>query len=186
MKHDLTTGTWQDDTGCPISIILVSTSDAQSQRRRQSRTSIARLCPLIFSDGDEGEALTTTTIQPRRPPRRDRLRLQWRPKTIQRSGRGGDDDTIDSSKSNQQSTNNDNGKWRGGGTTGRRQDEGQGHAHNNQIDHAEGGVVDDNDDDDGHDNNDNNDDDGGCGGRDGHHRMRKGRRHDNRTNTTIK
>ena len=26
MKHDLTTGTWQDDTGCPISIILVSTS----------------------------------------------------------------------------------------------------------------------------------------------------------------
>ena len=28
MKHDLTTRTWQDDTGCPISIILVSTSDA--------------------------------------------------------------------------------------------------------------------------------------------------------------
>jgi hypothetical protein len=28
MKHDLTTGTWQDDTGCPISIILVATSDA--------------------------------------------------------------------------------------------------------------------------------------------------------------
>jgi hypothetical protein len=28
MKHDLPTGTWQDDTGCPISIILVSTSDA--------------------------------------------------------------------------------------------------------------------------------------------------------------
>ncbi len=27
LKHDLTTGTWQDDTGCPISIILVSTSD---------------------------------------------------------------------------------------------------------------------------------------------------------------
>ena len=27
MKHDLTTGTWQDDTGCPISIILVTTSD---------------------------------------------------------------------------------------------------------------------------------------------------------------
>jgi hypothetical protein len=27
MKHDLTTGTWQDDTGCPISIILVSISD---------------------------------------------------------------------------------------------------------------------------------------------------------------
>ena len=28
MKHDLTTGTWQDDTGCPIRIILVTTSDA--------------------------------------------------------------------------------------------------------------------------------------------------------------
>ena len=27
MKYDLTTGTWQDNTGCPISIILVSTSD---------------------------------------------------------------------------------------------------------------------------------------------------------------
>ena len=29
MKYDLTTGTWQDDTGCPITIILVTTSDAQ-------------------------------------------------------------------------------------------------------------------------------------------------------------
>ena len=27
MKHDLTTETWQDDTGCPISIILAATSD---------------------------------------------------------------------------------------------------------------------------------------------------------------
>ena len=27
MKHDLSTGTWQDDTGCPISIIVVTTSD---------------------------------------------------------------------------------------------------------------------------------------------------------------
>jgi hypothetical protein len=74
---------------------------------------------------------------------------------------------------------------------GRRQDEGRGHAHNNQIDHAEGGVVggDDNDDDDddyGHDNDDNNDDDGGFVGRDGHHWMRTGRGHDDRTNTTIK
>ena len=31
MKHDLTTGTWQDDTGCPISIILVSTSDEKER-----------------------------------------------------------------------------------------------------------------------------------------------------------
>ena len=27
MKHDLTTGTRQDDNGCPISIILAATSD---------------------------------------------------------------------------------------------------------------------------------------------------------------
>jgi len=27
MKHDLTTGTWQDDTGCPVSIILAASSD---------------------------------------------------------------------------------------------------------------------------------------------------------------
>jgi CCR4-NOT transcriptional regulation complex NOT5 subunit len=27
VKHDLTTGTWQDDTGCPISIVLAATSD---------------------------------------------------------------------------------------------------------------------------------------------------------------
>jgi hypothetical protein len=67
--------------------------------------------------------------------------------------------------------------------------------HNNQIDHVEGGVVgdnndddDDNDDDDNDDNNDDddNDDDGGCGGRDGHHRIRKGRGHNVRKNTTIK
>ena len=60
-------------------------------------------------------------------------------------------------------------------------------AHNNQTDHAEGGVVgddDDGDDRDGdNDDNDDNDDDGGCGGRDDHHQMRKGRGHDD---TTIK
>jgi len=27
MKHDLTTRTWQDDTGCPISFVLAATSD---------------------------------------------------------------------------------------------------------------------------------------------------------------
>ena len=35
----------------------------------------------------------------------------------------------------------------GQGAKGRRHIEGQGHAHNNQIDHAEGGVVGDDDDD---------------------------------------
>ena len=48
-----------------------------------------------------------------------------------------------------------------------------------------GGVVDDDDNDD-DDDDDENDDDGGCGGQDGHHRMRKGRGHDDRTNATIK
>ena len=33
MKKDLTTGTWQDDTGCPISIILVSTSDGGDRQK---------------------------------------------------------------------------------------------------------------------------------------------------------
>ena len=76
----------------------------------------------------------------------------------------------------------------------RAQGDGNGYTHNNQTDHAEGGVVGDGDDDDGHDNDDDNDyedddnnnDDGGCGGQDGHHRMRKGRGHDDRTNATIK
>ena len=53
-----------------------------------------------------------------------------------------------------------------------------------------GGVVDGDDDayddDDKGSSHDNNDDNGGHGGWDGHHRMRKGRRHDNETNTTMK
>ena len=85
----------------------------------------------------------------------------------------------------QQSTNDV--KWRGGGgATGRRHDKGQGHAHTTikQITRRGGVVDDDNDDDD--DDDDKNDDDGGCGGQDGHHRMRKGRGQDDRTNATIK
>ncbi len=31
MKIDLTTGTWQDNPGCPINITLVSTSDVGIQ-----------------------------------------------------------------------------------------------------------------------------------------------------------
>ena len=73
----------------------------------------------------------------------------------------------------------------------RAQGDGDGHALNNQTDHVDGGVVgDDDDDDDDNDDNDNDDDDnnddGGCGGQDGHHRMRKGRGHNDRTNATIK
>jgi hypothetical protein len=37
MKHDLTIGTWQDDTGCPISIILVTTSDVSDFRENNKR-----------------------------------------------------------------------------------------------------------------------------------------------------
>ncbi len=59
---------------------------------------------LCSSASEEGEGLMTTTIRPRCPPCRDHLRLQWRPKTIQRSGRGGDDDTIDDRIINQQTT----------------------------------------------------------------------------------
>ena len=35
MKHDLTTGTWQDDTGCPISFVLAATSDDDRQARHR-------------------------------------------------------------------------------------------------------------------------------------------------------
>jgi hypothetical protein len=45
MKHDLTTGTWQDDTGCPISIVLAATSDdcgADGRIRRIDRGSPGR------------------------------------------------------------------------------------------------------------------------------------------------
>ncbi len=34
MKHDLTTGTWKDDTGCPISIVLAATSDVVCESYR--------------------------------------------------------------------------------------------------------------------------------------------------------
>ena len=40
MKHDLNTGTWQDDTGCPISIILAATPD-------DSSVDILVLCEMI-------------------------------------------------------------------------------------------------------------------------------------------
>jgi hypothetical protein len=41
MKKDLTTGTWQDDTGCPISIILVSTSDGVRVANGRPECSVA-------------------------------------------------------------------------------------------------------------------------------------------------
>ncbi len=53
-------------------------------------------------------------------------------------------------------------------------------------DDGDDGDDDDDDDDEDDDDDDDNDDNSGCGGQDGHHRMRKGRGHDDRTNTTIK
>jgi len=40
MKHDLTTGTWQDDTGCPISFVLAATSD-EGRRSYQFNTIVS-------------------------------------------------------------------------------------------------------------------------------------------------
>jgi len=47
VKHDLTTGTWQDDTGCPISIVLAATSDECGNK--SERMNIRRVKP--FDDG---------------------------------------------------------------------------------------------------------------------------------------
>ncbi len=41
MKHDLTTGTWQDDTGCPISIVLAATSDEGKQKSGEAAAAAA-------------------------------------------------------------------------------------------------------------------------------------------------
>jgi len=47
MKHDLTTGTWRDDTGCPISIILATTSDARREVLRTDRGGQRDTVPVI-------------------------------------------------------------------------------------------------------------------------------------------
>jgi hypothetical protein len=52
MKHDLTTGTWQDDTGCPISIVLAATSDVDLVPTYKVGPAGAnlRIRPFILSD----------------------------------------------------------------------------------------------------------------------------------------
>ncbi len=49
MKHDLTTGTWQDDTGtgCPIRIILVSTSDDGGKQNTMVMMFVERVVLLL-------------------------------------------------------------------------------------------------------------------------------------------
>jgi len=45
MKHDLTPGTWQDDTGDPISIILAATSDEGI--KTPAGQILPRICTLL-------------------------------------------------------------------------------------------------------------------------------------------
>jgi hypothetical protein len=40
MKNDLTTGAWQHDIGCSISIALLSTSDARARKKVEPKQSI--------------------------------------------------------------------------------------------------------------------------------------------------
>jgi hypothetical protein len=47
MKHDLTTGTWQDDTGCLISIILAATSDVDKELLCVVAT-LREFCSMLF------------------------------------------------------------------------------------------------------------------------------------------
>ena len=138
-----------------------------------------------FIAGEEGEVLTTTMIRQSDPPWCYQLWLQWRPKTIQRSGRA-KDDTIDDSKSNQIKNQQTTRSGGARGAKGRWHDEGLGHANNNHTDQAEGGLDGneedkDNNDNDGGGHDSDNDDNDRFGGLDGHHGMRKGRGHYDRT-----
>ncbi len=47
MKIDLTTGTWQDNPGCPINITLVSTSDEDSPLTCYPETRLPREVPNL-------------------------------------------------------------------------------------------------------------------------------------------
>jgi hypothetical protein len=77
---------------------------SRHRSKGDNRGPLPHASALCSSASEEGEGLMTTTIRPRCPPCHDHLRLQWRPKTIQRSGRCGDDDTIDDQINNQQTT----------------------------------------------------------------------------------
>jgi len=46
MKHDLTTRTWQDDTGCPISIVLAATSDDIRHKPGKAQSQLKKLILL--------------------------------------------------------------------------------------------------------------------------------------------
>jgi hypothetical protein len=50
MKIDLTTGTWQDNPGCPINITLVSTSDGVIHRTIY----VARCVIVVFLTRERG------------------------------------------------------------------------------------------------------------------------------------
>jgi len=54
MKHDLTTGTWKDNTGCPISIILATTSDGDGY-------GIIKAQPMTYTELQRGKSTTSCT-----------------------------------------------------------------------------------------------------------------------------
>jgi len=62
MKHDLTTGTWQDDTGCPISIILVTTSDVGDRKLASAAPPIRGNNQLMVIFGGGGSQKRGTIV----------------------------------------------------------------------------------------------------------------------------
>ncbi len=50
MKHDLTTGTWQDDTGCPISIVLAATSDVVELMYTSRKATLCNVEQLVVGE----------------------------------------------------------------------------------------------------------------------------------------
>ena len=67
MKHDLTTGTWQDDTGCPISIVLVATSDV-AKGQYHAETAPPSNLPLQGLSQSTMETVSTMTTATSLPP----------------------------------------------------------------------------------------------------------------------
>jgi len=51
MKHDLTTGTWQADTGCPISIVLAATSDVAANNYQPGDSNRSEIDPDLLVKG---------------------------------------------------------------------------------------------------------------------------------------
>ncbi len=79
MKHDLTTGTWQDGTGCPISIILATTSDV-GERQHHGHAVLAETKAATGADNNHPKSVSKKRRkwQPwRKPWQPQRQRRQW-------------------------------------------------------------------------------------------------------------